>query len=271
MIKYLLIALIFIITAFPANAQIMNNKGGQVMLKGIVRDDLTGTPISVNLEFKSSSGNKIKVVSNSVSGVYEQVLKAGESYEVILSNFDIIRKTDKIQAINASQYQEQSQDFTVTRLTPGLQLYKLSAFGKSSHSVSDETKKIFDDLQELMKFNRNVKFEVIISGDYQPPKQSVTSSSTKKDKKSKATTTTKSKKTKKEAAVQSQTTEQTKKVSDKVIALVDSRVSQVQSLIEGWVRSKDRISFKPDYEFKTPNSTTYNLIIAVTSVEEIFK
>jgi hypothetical protein len=271
MIKYFISVLMVIILTIPTYSQIMNNKGGQVLLKGVIRDDVTGSPVSVNIEFKGSTGSKIKVTSNSKDGFFEQILKAGESYDVILSNFDIIHKTDKVQIIDATQYQEQSKDFTVTRLTPGLQLYKISAFDKSSHAINDEVSKIFNDLQELMKFNRNVKFEVIIAGDYQAPKPQVAANSkNKKDKKNKNCTSTTSKKSKNDATTQQQTLEKNKPISDKVRSLVDSRTGEVQSLIESWQRSKDRISFKPDYEFLTPNSTSYNLIISVTSVEKTF-
>jgi hypothetical protein len=272
MVKYIFTLLIVFSVIMPANSQIMNNKGGQVLLKGVVRDDITGGPVSVNIEFKSNSGNKIKVVSNSIDGVYEQILRAGESYEVLLSNFDILRKVEKVQIMNTTQYQEQSQDFTVTRLSPGLQLYKISAFDKSSHKMTNEAEKTLSDLQELMKFNRNVKFELTISGDYQTSKQQVNiNSKNKKDKKAKAATTTKNKKNKKDTPALESAKGKGKQSSDKVHSLVDSRIKEIQTLINSWPRSKEKISYKPDYDFTTPNSTNFNLIITVVSVEQNFK
>ena len=71
---------------------VFSQMGSTAIIKGKIIDYYTEKPISANLEFRDSKGAKVKIISNSISGLFEQVLKPGEQYKVIFSGDGILRE-----------------------------------------------------------------------------------------------------------------------------------------------------------------------------------
>lgn len=150
---------LFIIGATISNAQFRSEKGVQVLVKGKVTDEFTGAPAGVTMEIRDSEDKRIKINSNSITGNFEQILTAGESYTVIFTHFDIIRKTEMFKVKEADKYIEYKIDFKVKKLQVGLELFKEDFFSQGSAEAKGEIGKFMQELSEIMKFNRSVKFE----------------------------------------------------------------------------------------------------------------
>lgn len=257
--------IIFVVCSFIFNttyvhSQILNNKGTQVILKGKVTDEYTGEPVSVNIEFRGPNDKKIRIVSNSKDGSYQQVLTAGEEYEVIFTNYDIIRKKEKLILEDFGEYKEITKNFTVKRLVPGKKVYEIQAFDVGSDKLNQIALNLLEELQEFMKFNRGVTFDIFVTGDnhYTAPKQ-ITPQSQTKDKKQK--------KDKKQQDNQEQKI-QTKPSFEKNYALAEKRALQVKNQINTWQRFQNRIEVKTDLEAGNTKPLSYNFIVVVNKVEK---
>lgn len=138
--------------------------GVPIVVKGIVTDEYTGKPASVEIIFKNGDGTKIKIQSNSITGKFEQVLNSGTEYEVILQNYDIIRKETSLAIEESDSYMEKKVEFTVKKLKPGRVVFDYDLFASNSTELSDAGKLKLKELKSVMRFNRSVKFEFKVSG-----------------------------------------------------------------------------------------------------------
>ncbi len=236
-----------------------------IVVKGKVTDELTGQPIGVEIEFRSTDGRKIKINSNSISGEYQQVLNAGEFYDVIFSGPNIIRKVDRLKVDHFDSYDEQEQNFTVIKLEPGRTLFKISAFNKGSNEVSkEEIESVFNQIKEIMKFNRAVNFEFVINAKDTYKKAPIYEY--KEEAKAKG---------KKKKPVKSEPRQliQPDPNPELVKSLVDARIERINSLIDDndWKRYIRRITVNGDYslgEYTNPEKSNIpNLLIVVKSID----
>jgi hypothetical protein len=254
-------------------AQAFGSGNNQVIVKGTVTDEYTGAPAQSTIEFKDKTGKKIKVTSNSKDGFYTQILNGGEEYEVIFSGNDVFREITTISLPSVQKVEEKVINFKVKKLTPGLPIFKISGFDRGSTKLNAQSTELINKLQEAMKFNRQVKFAIVVCDDYSAPAAPKAESNeqpkNKQDKK-----TSKDKKNKKD----------TKKKPEKEVttpakpatpvgseSIINKRIAAVEQQLESWQRFKERITVKGDKNYQTQGSTSCNFIIVVESIDDTFK
>jgi len=251
--KSLIILIILITCSLAAYSQTLNSKGTQINVKGKITDIFSGSPVSVSLEFKNSAGRKVKIKAGK-DGHYQQILNAEETYEVTITNFDILKKIETITLDNSTQYAEKVVNFEVKKLTPGTQLYELNAFEPNKATVNKAIDEAIDELNDLLIFNRSVKLEILISANDSQIQKNTTQST-------KSTKTSKSKKSKK--AVDTESVPETNTNSN---PLIDKRIAALQTYWTDINKYPGRIKFTPDYS-STKQKSGKNLIILISSVE----
>lgn len=244
---------VIILSAFTAYGSV------PLLLKGTVTDEISGKPLGVTIVFMDDQGKKIKIQSNSIAGNFEQVLNSSSEYSVILSSNDIVRKELVINTKDTDSYTEQKIDFKVKKLAPGVELYSIKCFEMNDDKVNGYAESTFNDLMDMMKFNRSVKVDFKVNAyDLIPEKQAAPEPVKKKSKK-------KSKAPVIEAPKGPDAAE--------VKQLVDSRVNALKTLLEDneWKRYIKRINVKPDYSIDLDSGPKENnLSIVVVSTEDIF-
>jgi len=154
-----------------------------------------------------------------------------------------------------------------------LPIFKISGFDRGSTKLNAQSTELINKLQEAMKFNRQVKFAIVVCDDYSAPAAPKAESNeqpkNKQDKK-----TSKDKKNKKD----------TKKKPEKEVttpakpatpvgseSIINKRIAAVEQQLESWQRFKERITVKGDKNYQTQGSTSCNFIIVVESIDDTFK
>ena len=132
------------------------------MIKGKITDLYTGSPIAVNIELRDTKGGKIKINSNSISGLFEQVLNSGEKYKVILSGANILREEFDYQMPDSGKYFETNVEWKAKNISVGSEIYKLKLFNVNSAEISSEGLAEIAKLKEVMKFNRAISIDISI-------------------------------------------------------------------------------------------------------------
>lgn len=228
------------------------NMGSQTLVKGIVTDIESGKPIGTNIEFKDKSGKKIKIQSNSMTGAFEQLLNAGEQYEVIIQNWDVARKTYNLTVEKSDKYIEQKVDFKVRKLEKESPFMSINVFSANSATSNEEIKPMLEELNTTLKFNRGVEFIVYINAlDMVEPKKS-------------ETTSKKSKKKSKEKEVKVQDNSKFEAERKK---LVDDRIEQIKKALETLGANSKKLTVQADYS--NSRSAKTNLIIVCSKVEDV--
>lgn len=270
MMRILLVCAIalVLISNIDVFAQANGGKTVQVLVKGKVTDEFTGKPVEVTLELRDRADKRFKINSNSITGMYEQVLTAGEVYTVVFTHYDVIRKTEEFKVKESDTYIEDRIDFTVKQLQTGLELYQVDAFQQNSSVPNAEFAKTIQELAEIMKFNRSVKFEFVVNShdSYSEPRTYQTEVEVPQ-------TGKKKKAPKKEI----QTVTDPAPDPASVKALVDERNSILEKSLEPLQAFKNRITIKPDYNLAPPPEQAGMLHInpdfkvIVTEIKNVFK
>jgi hypothetical protein len=87
-----------------------------VVLKGVVRAEETGNPVSVKVSVRPVNDTALEVTSsrsNSETGGYLVILKPGKKYWVHLESATTLAKDTLVEAPMASSYTQIVRDFTV--------------------------------------------------------------------------------------------------------------------------------------------------------------
>jgi len=246
----LIIAAFLLVVLFNGSV-FANLKVVQIVVKGIISDEITGKPVEATVEFRTEDGKKFKNKSNSITGKFEQVFNAGDDVEVILSNWDIARKIVRLKVIDTASYAEQKIEYTVKKFIPGASVFQLNLFEPSSSTLLPEYKNIIETLKELMMFNRNVKFEFRVNSHdtyskikeiIQPPTPTLKQKAKKK-----------SKKIEQEVEPVLQPTINIIEPDQAAIkTLVDARLNAISAITKELTRLAERIKTAPDYSAAEP-------------------
>ena len=237
---------------------------GQYLVKGVVTDKFSGKPTGSVIEFRSPDGKKIKTQSNSISGEYQQVLQTGVQYDIIFTGSDVARQIEKVPSATSDSYHEVIANYSIKKFYAGMEFDKVDAFKSGNSSIGQGATKTLDELQEVMKFNRNVVFEIRVSAhdkfklQRKDPAKPAAEKKSKKDKKSK-----KGKKQTEEKAPEPAAAEPTESTSDspKTHKTVDERVEAMKKYIDSWPRFSDRIVVVPDYSLGAPGREESVLVV----------
>lgn len=133
-----------------------------LVVKGKVTDEFSGKPVSCTIEFRTHDGKKIKV-NSMTDGSYQQVLSSGQTVDVYLYNWDVLREKVSYTVPDKEEYQEIEKNFTAKKLEKGNLIYKEDFFGKSSSSLNSGTDQFLKDLNTIMRFNRSVSFDLYVN------------------------------------------------------------------------------------------------------------
>lgn len=253
--KYFVIALVLTFICSNLYAQPKTgiiNMGSQTLVKGIVTDIESGKPVGTNVEFRDKSGKKIKIQSNSMTGAFEQLLNAGEQYEVLIQSWNVARKTYNLTVEKSDKYIEQKVDFQIRKLEKDNIFMSINAFNANTANTNEEVKQMLEELNTTLKFNRGVEFTVYINAIDLPEPVKSEPASKKSKKKSKE----------KEVKVQDNS-----KFEAERKKLVDDRIEQIKKALETLGANSKKLTVHADYS--NSRSAKTNLIIVCSKVEDV--
>ncbi len=228
--KYVISLLIFFTFYLSTYAQ---NDQKLVLSKGTVTDSQSGKPLlAVDIEFTDAQGNKKRTKSNEITGKFEQLLNANETYKVLLMDDKVLREYQEIQTKGLEKYSEQNIDLIGKSLLVGMQIKSGNLFETSSTNLSETGSKFFEDLKSIMRFNRSISIEINVNSKD-------TYSSANKD-------------------------------EDKLKKLVVGRVSSIEVMVMKWGGLKSKVKMKHNFEIeKTSKEKSDDVMVTITLVEPI--
>lgn len=253
--KFYLSAFLFLFL----NLQFSYAEDVQVFLYGKTIDAVSKKTCSATLDIFGPSEERSKVKSNTLTGVYEQVLTAGKKYKIKFSNFDIYPSETEILIPDSSAYFEFNKDFYITHLEEGKEINKINIFEKGSNKISKEGANYLKKLNEDFRINRSMKLILKVNSSDGNSQNTKNLNNAKKSKKQ-------SKSEKKSAKSDSKST----------VSLIDSRITALNIEIKNSQYLIDRLTVEPDNNFKTPttnkkNETSKNTRVIVGEVKDVFK
>lgn len=152
--------LILVISLFTNNAKSFDGKD-LVLIQGKVTDFETNKPIGVTIIFYSQSGKQIQAKSNSTDGSYQQVLKAGEKYNIVFKDYILMNESPELELSRSGKYDELEKNFRVKKIETGLEICSFNPFRANQ---SDLIGSSFGCLNELKSFlENNPKVNAIIT------------------------------------------------------------------------------------------------------------
>lgn len=143
----------------------VNMFSAQILLSGHIYESQAKKPISVSIEFKDKNGKKISTKSNSISGEFQQILESNTNYSVILNSNETLRSEYKIHTLDTNEYAEQKVNFFVFKPIIGSKILETNIFSNGSSNLTDNGKEQLEELQSMLRFNRNLNVEVRISAN----------------------------------------------------------------------------------------------------------
>ena len=218
------------------------NKGVQILVKGKITDEFSGKPVEANIEFKTESGKKFKIKSNSIDGAYEQIFDSGENVQVIFTFWNIARKIDKFTVKDTTKYFEQMEDFAVKKYAVGTSLFNFNMFEPNSSNLKADAGAKIDSLKDMLLFSRNIKIELRTNGHDTYQKEKIVQEPPKATKK----------KSKKPEPPQEPKISIKDPDMNALKDLVDRRVQILMNYIKDWSKFIDRIKVAPDYSAGEP-------------------
>ncbi len=231
----ILIALIFI--PILLQSQFINNSSVQLLLYGTVTDEYTGAPVGAIIEFRTPDGKKFKIKSDPITGKYQQVFSSGEQVEAIIYDWDVIRQHFNFRLPDTNKYAEIEKNFVVKKLKEGLVAFSFDCFDQGTNTLSKEAEEKIKSLDEILRFNRNVKFEIRVTAFDTYIKTSTI------HKVQKVIVEKKKKKT-----ITEEVTQVEEPSEDKIKSLVDSRLPIIEKIVQEIPRGKGKLFVVPVYE-----------------------
>ena len=229
-------------------AQIINNKGTQIILKGEVRDFYTNAPVSCELQIKTESGSRMKIKSNSITGAYEQLFNVGDKVTITFAGFDILKQDETVVIKESKETGEQIQNFKVKQLVNGKVLESIDAFAKNENQINQFGKAKIEELKVLLRFNRSLSLNIIVSSEdtYQNASNTITVETfneldAKGKKKSKKELDAMKKRIAEQTAKLEVANKQNTDLANKAIELSNSRKAEIEKIISTFAGITDRI------------------------------
>jgi hypothetical protein len=235
--KIVRILIFFMLSPALLFGQFLNHSNVQLLLYGKVTDEYTGNPVGAIIEFRTPDGKKFKIKSDSVTGKYQQVFTSGSEVEAIIYDWDVVRERFAFKLPDTNKYAEIEKNFVVKHLKEGLIAYSFDCFEKGTSNIVGLCENQLKNLDEVLRFNRNVKFEIRVTAfdTYIKTKKIETVKKTITEKKKKKTIT-------------EEVTKIEEPPLDKIKALVDSRLPNIEKIVSAIPRGKGRLFVVPFYE-----------------------
>lgn len=137
-----------------------------ILIKGSITEETTQKPIGVEIEFRDSEGKRIKSLSNSLTGEFQQILNSNSEYTVILNSNEILRKEFRFRTLDTNDYAEQEIDWTVVKPQPGAIIFRGGIFGGDNNFTKAGLEKL-EEIQMILRFNRELHVDFRVNNTNQ--------------------------------------------------------------------------------------------------------
>ncbi len=161
--SFIKIFILFLLLSQLSQSQI-NNKSVQVLVRGMVTDQMDNSPLQVEVRFEDPTGKFFKISSNSLTGKYEQILSSNTQYKVRLFANNIFPTEFILTTPEVKAYTEIEQNYQVIKLEPGRTVLVYDLFSKGKTELNSAITQFIDELNIKMRFNRNVKIKIEVLG-----------------------------------------------------------------------------------------------------------
>lgn len=260
--KFLLFACILIALLLTYNNAYSFRSNVTILVKGVVLDEFTGKPVETFVEFKTSKGKRFKIKTNSLTGQFQQILKAGDVVQIKFYFWNVARKIVTLHVKDTIAYSEQNVKYRVKKLDVGRILFKFNLFKPAGSEFVYNSKSLIDSLKFLMRFSRNIKVEFRINAHdtYAKIKKFVPQKTKKRKKHSKE----------RQHIILEQPDNQA------IQELVSNRVAKIENLVAGMKLYKRKIKVKGDYSVLEANEgsnldANFDFYVIVTEIDKTFK
>lgn len=152
----------FVVLGFATNTKAQAIQENQVFLSGIVTDINSGVPLKCDIKI-TNGDKKTSIFSDSLTGKYNQLVKAGINYTFTFYTWNIYRTKKQVSFPTNAQYREESMDFQVLLLKPGVVVENYNFFEGNSTTLSDDAKAKLKKFKTQMRFHRKTKWKLYIS------------------------------------------------------------------------------------------------------------
>lgn len=150
-----LILIIAIVTAQSAFTQQV------VLVKGHVSHEATNEPADVKFYFDDGGPRKIRVGSQ--NGFFKQALKSGNEYTVFVEDYLLIDPPGFWKVPKHDKYMEIDKNFVVKEIVKGMELASVNLYEPHDSTLIQSKLEVFDWLKDLMRFQRDLKIEVVVN------------------------------------------------------------------------------------------------------------
>jgi hypothetical protein len=196
---------------------------GVALVKGKITDATSGKPIGTTIGFADSKGKIIKCKSNSADGTFQQSIRLGELYTVVIKGYYDPDGFDEIDLRTTKKYEEIAKDYTLSEIKPGAVLMEFDGFRQNEAELNEMAREHLLLLKPFKEINFGADFEI---------KVSTIDSWFKSTKKKVEKVNSKGKKYKKTVKVSSK---------EQLQELLDKRISAIESYFElKEVRMRDK-------------------------------
>ncbi len=156
---YPILIYIILTNILICNAQL----GNVILLNGKIDEYDSGKPLGLKINFVASDGKKVIVNSNSIDGSYQAVLNADETYKVLIQDYMIIKGDKEITLPKVSEYTEKYQNFTCSKLAPGMVLSTYKMFKPNEDKLLASELQMLNEVKELLANNPRLILKIIVS------------------------------------------------------------------------------------------------------------
>lgn len=156
-IRIIAVFIFFVMISIPLQAGVI------ILINGKLIDKANGKPISTKVRFIDSTGKEHSSNSNSIDGIFQQVLPSGNSYTMIVDGWVLDYNQRNIVVNDYTEYTEFGYEYQVTKLAAGLVLASGHIFKKNSSELIPESDVLFNYIKELNKTQKGLVFSADIS------------------------------------------------------------------------------------------------------------
>lgn len=156
---------LYAVRFIPKSSEKKQDQPNLTVLKGIIRDDKTKSPLEAKIIITDNELNTIvgEFNSNSSSGKYLIPLPGGKNYGIAVSASGYLFHSENVGIAEVAGYYEVIRDIDLKKLETGTQIVLRNIFfDLDKYTLKPESKAELDRLYSLMK--ENPKLEIELSG-----------------------------------------------------------------------------------------------------------
>lgn len=132
-----------------------------VLIQGKVIDAENQNPVGLTIVFFNPNGKQVQAKSNSNDGSYQQVLQAGEKYNIVFKDYILIGEVPEIELPKSGKYNEIEKNFRVKKIATGLEICSFNPFKANQSDFANPSLSCLYELKTFLE--NNPKVSVIIT------------------------------------------------------------------------------------------------------------